>query len=739
MTHLCPAPAVVHPPLVVLFLLLLVCCSCACFALSPSSLLNYTIPDNSGAWGLSIRPWKGSIAALRPNLSDAFSFINDDSAGNFSSIPHHHSHSDVTLRVRTPSETSYRTYTTADSHLNHSAVRLDDSPSSSLPSFDVTPLLRPGSGLSLTKRFDLTPLSGTSTTALILTLSLSNTAPTPLILGALGLSSPFSSNWNALELRQAAAQCSLAEPAISGDHGWVKVTRLTGEGRVLLVSPLPSHRSTSALHHWRQLKGEDATPTGYAFEGHYEWTAISAAWDDDWQQRSPWTGGAGPLQLDVGQTVTFAWQYQLIPSVRSLESALLAQGEFTATAVPGYLLSPDMGSARLYIAPPAGTAVYEVNLDGAGSMVLTSIEAGTPSPYLAYSMAAKTPGRVRVAFTFRSTSNSSTSSIAWVNLFISPPLADAVSSVGAFSAAHQWFTNASDPFGRAYSILPFDFEADALILQDERSYVVGLSDEAGAGPGLAFTMANRYRPDAQQVELLDVYINRTLLGVKGGEGEPVPYPVSVQNANWSVRASMFWYDRPGMPGYRYTVREGWDQERSAQLWRSYNYVHPTVLYHSMYRVCRDFDQLPRLYPCQWYLTAAYQTFLAMLANSPYYVQFGLMEGSVFLDVIADLSLEGRDADSSDMRARQQQRLDIWTKLPFPFGSEMPWDSTAQEEIWLTAQAFGEYHLGNSSLSAILAYAHAVPNWAYHGSARRFWGQLHHAHHRAPLLVSLPVL
>ena len=693
-------------------------------ALSPSSVLNYTVADSAGSWVVSLRPWKGSIAAIRPNASDAFSFINDDRAGNFSSIPYHHSHGDITLRVRTSSESSYRTYTTADSHLNHSAIQLD-SPSSSLASFDVTPLLRTGSGLTLTKRFDVVTLPGLpASSALTLTLTVTNNASDTLVLGALGLSALFSSNWNDLDLRRAAEQCSLAEPSIAGDHGWVKVTRLTGEGRVLLMSPVPAHRQTSALHHWRQLKGEDATPAGYAFEGHYEWTAISDAWDADWHQPQPWTGGAGPIQLAVGESATFAWQYQLIPNVRALEPILLSQGEFSSLAVPGYLLSTDMTTARLYIAPPAGTSLYEVNLDGPGSLILQSMGSG-PTPYLAYSMNAKTAGRVRVAFTFRTTTNT-TSSTAWVNLFVSGPLDAAVSSIGSFSAAHQWYTNMSDPFGRAYSIMPYDFEAHTMTLQDDRSYVVGLSDEAGAGPGLAFAMANRYRPDAAQAELLDVYINRTLRGVKGGDGGPVPFAVSVQNANWSVRASMFWYDRPGMPGYHYTVRDGWDQDRSAQLWRSYNYVHPTVLYHTMYRVCRDFDQLPRLYSCQWYLTAAYQTFLSMFADAPYYTQFGLMEGSVFLDVMDDLALEGRDDESSNMRAMQEKRVDTWRRLPFPFGSEMPWDSTGQEEIWLSAQAFGQYELSNSSLSAILAYAHAVPNWAYHGSARRFWGP-HHTH------------
>jgi len=177
---------------------------------------------------------------------------------------------------------------------------------------------------------------------------------------------------------------------------------------------------------------------------------------------------------------------------------------------------------------------------------------------------------------------------------------------------------------------------------------------------------------------------------------------------------------PDMPDYHYEVESGWDKDRSEQLWRSYNYVHPTVMYHSMHRVCRDFDLLKMHYSCQFYLTAAYNTFRAMLDNAPYYVQFGLMEGSVFLDVINDLALEGFQKESKFMQSQQEARVEVWSKLSFPFGSEMPWDSTGQEEIWLSAQAMGSYALSNASLSAILAYTHQIPNWAYHGSSRRFW-------------------
>ncbi len=102
------------------------------------------------------------------------------------------------------------------------------------------------------------------------------------------------------------------------------------------------------------------------------------------------------------------------------------------------------------------------------------------------------------------------------------------------------------------------------------------------------------------------------------------------------------------------------------------------------------------------------------------VQFGLMIASVFLHVMDALQTEGCIHEFEQMTAIQRVRARLWQSLPFPFGSEFPWDSTGQEEIYLTAQRFGLYNLSNSTLNAVLVYTHSVPNSGYHCAARSFW-------------------
>src|SRR3546814_4982560 len=82
---------------------------------------------------------------------------------------------------------------------------------------------------------------------------------------------------------------------------------------------------------------------------------------------------------------------------------------------------------------------------------------------------------------------------------------------------------------------------------------------------------------------------------------------------------------------------------------------------------------------RWYLEKAHQTTVAMMRDAPYYAEFGLMEGDVFVDILKDLKREGMAAEAAEMEALMKKRADDWRTLEYPFGSEMPWDSTGQPE------------------------------------------------------------
>jgi hypothetical protein len=55
-----------------------------------------------------------------------------------------------------------------------------------------------------------------------------------------------------------------------------------------------------------------------------------------------------------------------------------------------------------------------------------------------------------------------------------------IETFGKFQADTAFFT-APDPFRRSPSFMPWDRELNKTVLNDKRTFIVGLSDDAGAG------------------------------------------------------------------------------------------------------------------------------------------------------------------------------------------------------------------------------------------------------------------
>lgn len=57
-----------------------------------------------------------------------------------------------------------------------------------------------------------------------------------------------------------------------------------------------------------------------------------------------------------------------------------------------------------------------------------------------------------------------------------------------------------------------------------RPFVVGLSDEAGAGANVGLAIKTQFSPTKEEAARVDEYIQKTLWGIK----QDIPYPTSLQ-------------------------------------------------------------------------------------------------------------------------------------------------------------------------------------------------------------------
>ncbi len=594
---------------------------------------------------------------------------------------------DMTLRTQIDGE-AWKAFSTATVRTARTALNVP----SSLVTTDLTPSL--GGDCPLSVRREWTQDGG----HLVLRFHISNPGTRPVRIGALGFPMVFNNLLTGRSLEEAHEKCAFSDPYIGGEKGYLQVTRLSGKGPALLVLP---ERGT-AFEAYRPLY-DDPTPRDVTFEGFYEWMAHTAAYaENEWKLAQPWNAPTAKT-LQPGESASYGFQFVLSPSIAEIEPTLIEHQRPVAIGIPGYVLPSDQtGRLFLHSAQP----LLSLRSEPQDAVQITSDAKATAHGWQQFSLHGKRIGRTRLIATY---ADGSTQVIHYI---ITQPEATAVARLGAFHAAKQWYDDPTDRFHRAPSFMQFDRDTGKIVLQHSHTWFVGLSDEIGAGPSVAMAMKNLGQPNAAEIALLETYVNKTLWG-------------HLQNPDYGVKASLFYFDPKEFPNY-YTVRGGWDKARTETTWRAFNYPHVAAVYWSLYRLARAHDGLVKQQKWDWYLRHAYRTVMALQVQSgpkqDHYglAQFGLMVGSVFPEILADLKREGWKTEADALEGFMRERADHWRTLRYPFGSEMPWDSTGQEEVYTWTRYFHDDDKAQVTLNAILGYTPTVPNWAYNGAGRRYF-------------------
>jgi hypothetical protein len=679
----------------------------------------------------------GTVAGLEPLGGDGFDFAPAELLAARSTNGYYHL-GDLNLRLREAGSQEWRGYSTA---LERRPVRSLAARPGELERDDLRPTLPSDFPLEATRSWAV--VDG----KLSLRFTLRNAGSHAIEIGALGIPLIFDNVMSGKSLEEAHKVCSFSDPSIALDGGYVQVTRLNGHGPALLVvpegkTPFEAYAPIAGPHGGPRLHGEpqaalfeDLTPRNMTFEGFYEWMAASAAYQqNEWKQAEPWNP-ATSIVLEPGQERTVGLRFLVADSIRTIEKTLAENRRPVAVGIPGYILPQDIeASLLLQYAEP----VKKIDVEPAGAIDVQG--AGTTEHgWQRFALRGKQWGRVRLTILYQD------GLVQTVQYRVMKPEAEAVDDMGRFLFSKQWFDAKDDPFHRSPSVMSYDRDANAIVTQDSRVWIAGLSDEAGAGSWLAAAMKEYGRPEKQQVEKLEEFVDDVLWGGLQSKDGPKKF---------GVRKSLFYYQPDKLPGgyYRkdmnWSTWESWNQEASEDVGRSFNYPHVVAAYWALYRLARDHRGLVTHRDWHWYLTQAYETTMAMMRLAPDQSRFGQMEGDIFVAVLDDLRREGMTAEADGLQAAMRARADVWQKAAFPFGSEMPWDSTGQEEVYAWTRRFGMDEKAQVTLDAITGYMPAIPSWGYNGSARRYWDFLYggkyprierQLHHYGSGINAIPVL
>jgi hypothetical protein len=551
---------------------------------------------------------------------------------------------------------------------------------------------------------------------LALRFTLVNRSAKAVEIGGLGMPMVFDNIITERTLEQAHAQASFVDPYIGRDAGYLQVTRLNGKGPALLVLP----EAGTPLEAYRPILQARAAPKGDIFtdrsdrgqtsEGFYDWTVASKGFADrEWKNADEQWNAPTSFTLAPGARRTVGVRFVQSPSIRAIETTLTANKRPVAVGIPGYVVPTDQ-DASLFLNSPQ--AVRKVESWPAGA--LTAVPAGAVKGWRRYAIRSHGFGRARLSVTYAD------GSVQTVSYFVTRPLDQTMADIGRFSTTKQWFDDKSDPFKRTPAILTFDRDAGKIVSQEPRVWIAGMSDEGGGGAWVAAMMKQLDNPDAGEVAKLERMVNETVVGkLQIAEGPQAG----------AVRKSLFYYDPAEFPDYydkttNWKSWTSWSKKDAGDLGRAYNYPHVAIGHWVLYRLARNHPGLVRTRDWRWYLDHAYITTVAMMRDAPYYAEFGLMEGDVFIDILKDLKREGLTAEATEMERLMKGRADHWKTLQYPFGSEMPWDSTGQAEVYAWMRYFGYQPQADVTREVILAYDPTIPHWGYNGNARRYWDFLY---------------
>ena len=591
-----------------------------------------------------------TLASLQPGSNTAFNFLAYDYLPKRAYNGAHHI-GDVTFRYRTAGGS---TWTSVDSaSARRPVTSLTTLGAGVFAAANINPTLPTGLPLNVTREWlKLGQDIG-------LRVNLTNTGTSSIEIGSLGL--PIYIN-NVFADRTADATrtgCSLADPYIGLDAGYVRVTPVGGVGNALAITPL----GNSSFEAWRFLT-EPQGSLGYqqqTFEGTYEWQIHSLAWaQNEWRSATPWNT-ATSRTIAPGQTYSVGIRLSVADSISTIEQAVIDTDTPVAVGIPGYVVPRDT-SASLFL----NYSSPVTSIDGGGAFTTTLISGSnyrlTPS--------SSSWGRSKVTVRY---ANGKTQT---VHYFITKAAPETIADLGHFLTTTQYYNDTSDPFGRAPSVLTYDRDVNRFVTQDPRVWIAGLSDEAGAGAYLAATMKQAIQPESGEVARLDDFVHKTLWG-------------DIQaNGSYGVRASIFFYE-PGVVNYQYnssfdwTSWTSWNRARAYSTTRAYNFIHATGAYWAMYRAARDYPAIRTQSTWDWYLNQAYETVVYCLGgnNACDYADVGLMGETVTGELLKDLGRENMTAKHDNLETIMRRRATTWNSQSDPFGSEMAWDSTGQEGVY----------------------------------------------------------
>ncbi len=481
-------------------------------------------------------------------------------------------------------------------------------------------------------------------------------------------------NLTSIKQRLIHEQKVFAHHFMGGHSSYTLVQRPKGDGTLLLVHPI----------------GNTAFECSYEDrEGKSEILAIhSKATKDIRRWRTPWVNGHTSLMLEEGEVRTFQLRFKFINDYPEIREELFRNGNLGIRVVPSMVIQEN---SSVYVEVKTREPINEIKTLSNG---ITVINRESPSDKELLTLSFSGPGQKKIRLNYGDEK--------WTTLvfYCTGDVESLIKSRGRFIAERQFLEDPSDPYNRNHMFLPFNHKIGSIFYDSDNVWEVGGSDEFGFSEPLFLAEKNVYYPSREEIDKLETYIDDCL------------FKYIQDPETYEVRASLYWKNRyPSSPWGH------WTKERSEEVWRTYNYVHPANIYHAMYRIGKKYGLLKRRKVSE-YLQMAYKTSMKWFNTGPWkYV--GLMCGGNAINILEDLKKEGWDTEFKSLRSEMERCNQVFTNDPYPYSSELVIDQTAHEQVYFFSKYFGNTEKQLKTLKVIMALRGGnQPFWFRYGNDKR---------------------
>ncbi|MFC1600842.1 DUF5695 domain-containing protein [Candidatus Sumerlaeota bacterium] len=502
--------------------------------------------------------------------------------------------------------------------------------------------------------------------ALLWTIDVRNQTKGPLEIGDLALPLLF----NTAYVGDAAVnytQRLIKHSFISGHGSFIFWQRANGEGPYLVMTPLPGTK----------LEYFDIGERGGSWEGAYS-AYIHSASRGKSETRGTWRQAHTSRVLSAsgtpGSEVAYGFKFRWAKDYDGVRDVLYEEGQFDVNVVPGMTVPSDLFAL---VSLRTRNKVDSITAEYPEQTVLEEVKGRDTAVYrikfsrLGENLLTVKYGEQQMVLEF----------------FVTEPLETLIKKRAAFLADKQqhrapgkWYDGLISVWDMRTGVLRGPENADGF---DEPwwAYVLA-TDDSGLCKAPYLAAKNVYYPEQREIEVLEYYLEKSVWGGLQRTDKETPHPYGIY----------------GVPNWNFNRNSG-DKNKGQgdeHIWRVYDYPHIVSLYLDMYRIAKHYPKMTKYLDKEGYLERAYGTAMAYfkvqydigfpVGWSHWAYKLGLMNDGSITQLIEVLAEEGRTEQFEKLRAEWEKKVKYFLyDSPFPYGSEMPFDSTAFESTHAAAK------------------------------------------------------